>query len=274
LNILFVLIVIGIAFIGRAVYVAQKIKKDPETKKYGNNPKTAIGTLAIIGAVLFAVGCIGLPVLDSLKPSVYTFDNKSSFVVTIFPEFGEDFKIQNGTLKSFESSHKDMAISYTPSENVEVKKINTRHWEFSNIIESSESRMTFEEFKTAYNKNASEIMNEPINEWEIRDGEKADTASFNGNGYGFLVTLSKGPEYNVTGVMFIFELTEHDETFMLNNFRMYSLVLAIEPNTTVDEAAQFLTQLAENEGEKLISRSNTEYLFQSVQGNIVLSIIL
>jgi hypothetical protein len=68
LNILYALIVIGIALLARSIYVAQKIKKDPETKKYGNNPKVAIGTLAIIGAVLFAVGCIGLPIADFLKP--------------------------------------------------------------------------------------------------------------------------------------------------------------------------------------------------------------
>jgi hypothetical protein len=132
MNILFALIGIGIAFIGRAVYIAQKIKKDPETKKYGNNPQKAIGIMAITGAILFAVGCIGLPVFDALKPAVYTFENKSSFVVTVFPEFGDNLQIQNGTVKSFESSHKNMAISYTPSEYVEVVKINTGYWKFSN----------------------------------------------------------------------------------------------------------------------------------------------
>ena len=60
----------------------------------------------------------------------YTFENKSSFAVTIYPEFGDDFQIQSGAIKSFESSRKDMAISYTPSDYVEVEKINTRHWEF------------------------------------------------------------------------------------------------------------------------------------------------
>jgi len=132
MNILFALIGIGIVFIGIAVYIAQKMKKEPETKKYGNNPQKAVGIMAITGAVLFAVGCIGLPVLDALKPNVYTFENKSSFAVNIFPEFGDNFQIQRGTKKSFESSHKDMAISYTPSEYVEVVNIDTRHWEFLN----------------------------------------------------------------------------------------------------------------------------------------------
>ncbi|MDR2941801.1 MAG: hypothetical protein LBV17_04330 [Treponema sp.] len=123
---------IGIGFIVRAIFIAQKIKKDPETKKYGNNPQKTISITAITGAILFAAGCIGLPVLEALKPSIYTFENKSSFAVNIFPEFGDNLQVQSGTIKSFESSHKDMAISYTPSEYVEVKKINTRHWEFSN----------------------------------------------------------------------------------------------------------------------------------------------
>jgi len=141
-------------------------------------------------------------------------------------------------------------------------------------IETSKSRLTFEEFKTAYNKNASEILNEPITEWIMTESEKADTAKFNGEDYGFLVTLSKDPDHHVTGVMFIFKLKQQDKTFMLNNFRMYSLILAIEPNTTIDEASQFLTQLAESGGEKMTTRSNTEYLLQNVQGNIVLTVTL
>jgi heme/copper-type cytochrome/quinol oxidase subunit 2 len=60
MNIFLALAVIGIVLIGRAAFVALKIKKDPETKKYGNNPKKAIVILAIIGAVLFLIGSIGL----------------------------------------------------------------------------------------------------------------------------------------------------------------------------------------------------------------------
>jgi len=215
MNILLALIGIGIAFLGRAIYIAKKIKKDPEIKKYGNNPQKAIGIMAITGAVLFAVGCIGLPVLDALKPTT-------------------ELKVSDNTT----------------------------------------SRMTFEEFKTAYNENASEIMNEPITEWSIKEGEKADTARFDGEGYGFLVTMSKNSKHYVTNVIFIFELTQDDTAFMLNNFRMYSLVLSIEPNTAIDEAAQFLLQLAESGEKKLTTRNNTAYLLQNVQGNAVLSITL
>jgi len=215
MKILFVLIVIGIALLGRAVYIAQKIKKDPETKKYGNNPQKAIGIMAIIGAVLFAVGCIGLPVLDALKPT-------------------NELKASNNTT----------------------------------------SRMTFEEFKNAYNENASEIMNETITGWSITEGEKADTARIDGEGYGFLVTMSKNSNHYVTGITFIFESTQNDKAFMLNNFRMYILILAIEPNTTFDEALKFIEQLAKADGKKLTTRSNTNYLLQNVQGNIVLSITL
>jgi len=60
MNIFLALAVIGILLVGRATYVALKIKKDPETKKFGDNPKMAIVILAIIGAVLFIIGSINL----------------------------------------------------------------------------------------------------------------------------------------------------------------------------------------------------------------------
>jgi hypothetical protein len=126
------LIVIGIVLTGRAAYVALKIKKDPETTKYGNNPKRAIGIMGITGAVLFAVGCIGLPVLEAIKPTVYTFENNSSFVITIFPEFGNDLQIQSGAIKSFESSHKNMNLSYSPHDYVAAQKTKSSTWEFTN----------------------------------------------------------------------------------------------------------------------------------------------
>jgi hypothetical protein len=68
--------------------------------------------------------------------------------------------------------------------------------------------MTFEDFKTAYNKNADDILHETIPEWTLTEGKKADVAKFNGSGYGFLVTLSKNDKHYIYGVSFIFQLTQ------------------------------------------------------------------
>jgi hypothetical protein len=132
MKILLVLIGLGIVQIGRAVYVAQKIKKDPETKKYGDNPQKAVGIMAITGAVLFAAGCIGLPISDALKPVVYTFVNNSAFPVTVMPEYGDDFQIQPGATKSFESKHKDMKLNYIPAKYVQAQKDKLGVWKFTN----------------------------------------------------------------------------------------------------------------------------------------------
>jgi hypothetical protein len=56
-----VLVLVGVLFVGRAVYVALKIKKEPETTKYGKNPRTTVVVLAVLGAVLFVIGSINIP---------------------------------------------------------------------------------------------------------------------------------------------------------------------------------------------------------------------
>jgi hypothetical protein len=48
------------------------------------------------------------------------------------PEYGDDFQIQAGAVKSFESSHKEMKLNYNPGAYVQAKKIATGHWEFTN----------------------------------------------------------------------------------------------------------------------------------------------
>jgi hypothetical protein len=81
MNVLIAFILIGVLFIGRAVYVAVKIKEDPETTKYGKNPKVAITVLVSLGAVLFLTGSIGIPIADFFKPEApdawKTKDNKT-----------------------------------------------------------------------------------------------------------------------------------------------------------------------------------------------------
>ncbi|MDR2741225.1 MAG: hypothetical protein LBB98_03620 [Treponema sp.] len=75
---------------------------------------------------------IGIFVLLAGCKATYTFENKSSFAVTVMPEYGEDFQIQAGSVKSFESSHKDMKLNYNPGNYVQTREISPRHWEFSN----------------------------------------------------------------------------------------------------------------------------------------------
>jgi hypothetical protein len=143
-------------------------------------------------------------------------------------------------------------------------------------IERLISRMTFEEFKTAYNKNASEIIDEPIHDWSMSSGEKANTAGFSGEGYSFLISVSKDPSHHVTAVMFIFEATQCDRA-MWNILRMACLVLTIEQNMPTDEAGPFVTQLMGGlpDGvKKQGPKSNASYRIQAVAGNIVMSIII
>jgi hypothetical protein len=131
MNVLIFFILIGILVVSRAVYVAQKIKKKPETTKYGNNPKTAIVVMAVVGVISF-FGGIGFAVSGALKPSVYTFVNNSSFPITILPEYGDDFQIQPKSTKSFESKHSTMVINYGPSDYVESDMTKGNHFTFTN----------------------------------------------------------------------------------------------------------------------------------------------
>jgi hypothetical protein len=48
------------------------------------------------------------------------------------PEYGDDFQIQAGAVKSFESSHKNMKVNYTPAAYVKAQGTALRHWEFTN----------------------------------------------------------------------------------------------------------------------------------------------
>lgn len=75
---------------------------------------------------------LGFCVLFFGCKATYTFQNNSSFAVTVFPEFGEDFQVQSGTIKSFESSHKNMNLSYSPPDYVAARKIKSTTWEFTN----------------------------------------------------------------------------------------------------------------------------------------------
>jgi hypothetical protein len=90
-----------------------------------NNEKgvKAMKNTLIMGVCILLAGC----------KVTYTFENKSSFVVTVVPEYGDDFQIQVGAVKSFESSHKDMKLNYTPGgDYVKARKIASGHWEFTN----------------------------------------------------------------------------------------------------------------------------------------------
>ena len=102
MNILIAMIVIGIVLIGRAVYVATKIKKDPETKKYGNNPQLAVIVLSVVGALLFVIGSIGLPVADAFKPdppdALKTKDN-STMAYVMMQGFVKDYLISPSSAK-------------------------------------------------------------------------------------------------------------------------------------------------------------------------------
>lgn len=63
------LLLISIALISRAVYVALQIRKPENAGKYGTNPKTVILVMAAIGAVCFVISSTGFAAMNNKSPS-------------------------------------------------------------------------------------------------------------------------------------------------------------------------------------------------------------
>jgi hypothetical protein len=70
-------IVISIPFISRSLYVATKIKEDPESTKYGKDPERFVTVLFVFGVILFLIGIIGIPTSDSFTED-QSVENPSS----------------------------------------------------------------------------------------------------------------------------------------------------------------------------------------------------
>jgi hypothetical protein len=83
--------------------------------------KIISGMLLLVFGFVFA-GCT----------RTYTFVNNSSFAITIVPEYGDDFQIQPGVTKSFESKHSTMTINYSPSNYVESGMSQKNYFTFTN----------------------------------------------------------------------------------------------------------------------------------------------
>jgi hypothetical protein len=73
----------------------------------------------IVGVCILLAGC--------KAAYTFTFENKSSFAVTVMPEYGDDFQVQSGVVKSFESPHKSMVLNYSPAKYIESRETAVRH---------------------------------------------------------------------------------------------------------------------------------------------------
>jgi len=202
-------LIAGVLLIGRGAQVLFALKKTPETKKYGNNPKLAVAVMSAIGVVLLAIGIIGI--------------------------------VPKGK---------------------------------SNQTAAPSARMTFTQFQSAFNMHLNELLSEEIKTWSIHDGEKADTARFNSDGYSVLAMLSNDEHHYVDGTVYIFELRDDDDFFTTNYYRMCALVLVFEPITSLDAASKILTELYDAGKEGITYGSGAKYNFQSVAGNGILTINL
>jgi hypothetical protein len=80
--------------------------------------------LLVVGFFVLLVGCT----------KTYTFENNSSLAVTVEPEYGDDFQIQPGAKKSFDSKHAKMSIMYRPSNYVDAQATKTNYYVFTDKV--------------------------------------------------------------------------------------------------------------------------------------------
>lgn len=113
MNGLYVITGIGIVLIVRAIFVALKIKKDPQTTKYGKNPKFAITLMVIIGISLSVVGFGAIQIGNFFKgvPSV-PWDEKdnSTMAYIMMQDFVKDRLKSPASAKFAEMYDSDCAI--------------------------------------------------------------------------------------------------------------------------------------------------------------------
>jgi hypothetical protein len=133
-------------------------------------------------------------------------------------------------------------------------------------------KITFEKFKAVYNANAEKFSAEPISEWSLSIGEKANTARYDFGKGSMLITLENKEPYYVSGGMFVVRATEDSETLQAL-FKIYTLALSFEPEETPEGIIDFCQTLFTAEPNTPVkSKSGNTYSAQELQGNMVITI--
>jgi hypothetical protein len=168
-----------------------------------------------------------------------------------------------------------VALTFSCKENKTVPQ-NTVTEEIENTTSAKAiiTRLTFDTFKSTYNENANRFLTETINEWTVKEGEKADVASYSHGNRGFSAMLSKSDPAYVQGVFYVFSpSSDQNETFQ-SLLRMYALILTLDPAVDPEVTPTFSMELLNNMGKEMVSASGVEYMLQDVGGNFVLGITL
>ena len=142
------------------------------------------------------------------------------------------------------------------------------------VQDSISKRLSFDDFKTIYNENAEKFFIENIDEWVIKEGEKADVCSYSYEGRAFSIMLNKNNLRYVQGIMYVFSPSDDQLTTLQTLLKMYTLLVTVDPDVTAENAPTISMELLNNVGEEMVSKSGVEYLLQNVSGNYVLSIKL
>ena len=141
-------------------------------------------------------------------------------------------------------------------------------------VETISTRLTFDTFKSTYNENANRFSIERIEEWTIKEGEKANVASYSSENRSFSIMLSKSNPVYVQGMMYIFPPSNDQMETFQSLLKMYALILTFDPDVNLELVPAFSIELLNNTGKEMVSKSETEYMLQDVGGNYILGIIL
>jgi hypothetical protein len=146
--------------------------------------------------------------------------------------------------------------------------------EAAEVNEPISNQLTFDSFKSMYNENADRFSIAHIDEWIVKEGEKADVASFSYENRAFSVMLSRSNPAYVQGMFYIFPPSNNQIEMFQSLLRMYALILTFDPMVNQEIVPTFSMELLNNIGNDMVSSSGVEYKLQDVGGNFVLSITL
>jgi hypothetical protein len=142
-----------------------------------------------------------------------------------------------------------------------------------NSTAASVKKMSFEEFKTAYNANAKIFSTDPINDWTINTGEKANTARYDFEGGAMLIFLENNEPYYVQGAFFLFGSSGDQLKTFQALFKIYTLILSLEPGESPENIPNFCQILFNSDPDRSIkSKSGNTYSMQDIEGNMLITI--
>ncbi|MDR0584627.1 MAG: hypothetical protein LBG57_09820 [Treponema sp.] len=145
--------------------------------------------------------------------------------------------------------------------------------QFDIELSANTQGLTFDEFKAVYNTNAEKFSAEPVNDWSVSVGEKANTASCNFENNSIIIMFENTEPYYVTGSMFVFQSQGDQLKTLQALFRAYALALSFEPEETPEGIINFYQTLFNAEpNTSLKSKSGNTYSAQEVQGNMIIAI--